>query len=249
MRPRPFALVSTDHGSIIVNVHDRHQDSLGNAYGVGHQLFASGSFDPEEVELIKQTLLNLRTSRGDDLIAIDCGANIGVMTLEMATLMQGWGSVVAFEAQERLFYALCGNIALANLFNARAFCVALGSDSGTLMVPKPNYMKSGSFGSLELRRRPATEYIGQSISYAERDLQATRLLSLDSAQLPRADFIKIDVEGMELEVLEGARTLLETYSPTLLIEWIKSGIEPIANFLTPLGYTVTQHGMNLLATK
>lgn len=231
---------------MIVNTLDRNRLPSGEYYGVGHQLFDHGSFDPDELELVKANLLELHALRGNGLIALDCGANIGVHTLEMAQLMQSWGEVIAYEAQERLYYALCGNIALANLFNARAFCIALSNDSGTLAIPRPNYTKSGSFGSLELRRRANTEYIGQNISYAVDDMQMTRTLALDEAQLPRCDFIKLDVEGMELEVLEGAKNLITTHRPTLLIEWIKSGIEPLTKFLTPLNYTAIQHGMNLL---
>ena len=57
---------------------------------------------------------------GDGVVLVDCGANIGVHTVECAVEMTGWGSVLAIAAQERLYYALAGNIALNNCFNARA---------------------------------------------------------------------------------------------------------------------------------
>lgn len=43
-------------------------------------------------------------------------------------------------------------------------------------------------------------------------------VTIDSLQLPRVDFIKIDVEGHELEVLWGSRETLKKYHPTLLVE-------------------------------
>jgi FkbM family methyltransferase len=51
-------------------------------------------------------------------VAIDCGANIGTHTIEWAKKMTGWGAVIGIEAQERIFYALAGNIAINNCFNA-----------------------------------------------------------------------------------------------------------------------------------
>ena len=49
------------------------------------------------------------------------GANIGVHTVEWARHMYGWGNVIAIEAQERLYYSLCGNISLNNCLNVRRF--------------------------------------------------------------------------------------------------------------------------------
>jgi hypothetical protein len=58
--------------------------------------------------------------------------------------MRGWGMVLAVEAQERVFYALAGNIALQNCFNARALWAALGDAPGELSIPEPDYTKQAS---------------------------------------------------------------------------------------------------------
>src|SRR6476660_8329709 len=107
-RKLAFVLASSNHGAMIVNRFDYH---LGrdSGYGVGFQLLETARFDAEEVELMLQLLDIRRRHRGDGIIAIDCGANIGVHTIEWATAMTGWGSVIAIEAQERIYYALAGN--------------------------------------------------------------------------------------------------------------------------------------------
>ena len=87
------------------------------------------------------------------MVAIDCGANIGVHTVEWATAMTGWGSVVAIEAQERIYYALAGNIAINNCFNAIALHAAVSSETGIMQIPNPDYFTPSSFGSLELRQK------------------------------------------------------------------------------------------------
>src|SRR5258708_2330165 len=119
LRPRPFVLSSSEHGPIILNVLDRNNAPGIGDYGVGSQIIDQGAYDPSEILLIRSIIDSLKADRGNRLVLLDCGANIGVMTLEMAAHAPE-SQIMAFEAQERLFYALCGNIALSNLFNAQA---------------------------------------------------------------------------------------------------------------------------------
>lgn len=243
-RPVAFVLASTNHGSMLVNRHDYRLVGDGG-YGVGYQLLNKSEFDQEEIDFALQLLETRGANYGPGVVAIDCGANIGVHTIEWARLMYGWGEVIAFEAQERVFYALSGNIALNNCFNARAFWAAIGAETGEIGVPTPNYFIPSSFGSLELRKKDSNEFIGQNIDYST--LQPTRLVSIDDLTLTRVDFIKIDIEGMEMEALHGANKTLVQHCPQLLIEKIKSNENEIAEFLTSLGYELFPSGLNLLA--
>jgi FkbM family methyltransferase len=165
----------------------------------------------------------------------------------MAREMLGWGEVWAFEPQERLFYALAGNVALANLFNVHARFAAVGREVGEISIPRPDYTRPGSLGSLELNFGPRTEHIGQTVSYDSANLVPVPLVSVDSLAFSRVDFLKIDVEGMELDVLDGARTAINRDHPTILVEWIKSGKDVIRDFLVPFGYSLREAGMNLVA--
>ena len=125
-RKLAFVLAATNHGSMIVNRFDQRMLDTDRGYGVGYQLLETGSCDSLEVELATQLLELRRRYHGDGVLALDCGANIGVHTVEWATAMSGWGSVMAVEPQERLYYALAGNIALNNCFNAVAMHAAVG---------------------------------------------------------------------------------------------------------------------------
>jgi FkbM family methyltransferase len=241
-----FVLASTDHGSLIVNRMDYHSVA-STAYGVGHEILETGSFSASEVNLALQLLELRRKYFGDGVVALDCGANIGVHTVEWARRMSGWGEIIAFEAQERIYYALAGNIAINNAHNARAIHCALAAKTGRMKIPKPNYLLPASFGSLELRKKQNTEFIGQPISYSSNDLVEVTSLSIDEMQLDRVDLIKIDVEGMELEVLDGSRECISRKSPLLLVEAIKVDPSQLKNWLTEAGYVMTQVGLNLLA--
>ncbi|NJL07925.1 MAG: FkbM family methyltransferase [Methylacidiphilales bacterium] len=246
LRPVAFVAVSTNHGTMLVNRHDYRITSMGG-YGVGFQLLNRSAFDPEEVSLALQLLHTRRENFGDGVVAIDCGANIGVHTIEWARFMYGWGEVIAFEAQERIYYALAGNIAMNNCFNARAVWAAVGESVGTIRVPKPNYLEPASFGSLEIRKTDTTEFIGQDIDYSDEGTIETQMMPLDALSLKRLDFIKIDIEGMEMDALKGARKYIELFKPQMIIEKIKANEGDISDFIKAIGYNIYPVGINLLA--
>ncbi|WJF92142.1 FkbM family methyltransferase [Paraburkholderia bonniea] len=246
-RPIAFILAASNHGTMIVNRNDYNLTSTGGAYGVGHQILHHSSFDANEVGFVLALLTRRREYFGDGVFAIDGGANIGVHTIEWARHMYGWGQVLSFEAQEIVYYALAGNIAINNCLNARAKLAALGEQRGELIIPQPDYFAHASFGSLELRQQEGTEYIGQRISYDPSSGVTVPLVSIDSLELARADLIKLDVEGMEVEVLRGARKTLKNLKPILTIEILKSDQAVIKGLLDELGYRYFPAGINLIA--
>lgn len=241
-----FVLASSDHGPLIVNRMDYNHNFRGDFYGVGAQIMENGVYDPRDVANLKNLLLCRREHFGNGVVALDGGANIGVHAVEWARLMQSWGSVIAVEAQERIFYALAGNLTLHNAFNARAIWAALADTPGTLDIPEPDYTKSGSFGSFELKVRMGQEFIGQPIDYA-RPTSQVRQIMIDGFGLERLDLMKLDLEGMEAEALDGARETIERCKPILFVETIKSDKDAIGAALKGAGYRVMPNGMNILA--
>lgn len=246
-RKLAFVLASTDHGTLIVNRFDYKMVGPGQGIGVGYNLLERASYDADEGAVAMQLLGLRRQHFGDGVVAVDCGANIGVRTVEWAKGMTGWGMVIAIEAQMRLFYALAGNITINNCFNAQAIHAAVGAQQGTLRVPTPNYLVPASFGSLELRQSDATEFIGQEIDYSEQNLATIRMVTIDAMNLSRLDLIKIDVERMELEVLEGAKATLQRYLPIIVVEGLKAPQNEIAAVLASYGYEWFPFGLNFLA--
>jgi FkbM family methyltransferase len=247
--PRKLAFVTaaTDHGTFIVNRFDQMVANGSAGFGVGFQLLENAHYDPDEVGLLLRALDLRRQCYGDGVVAIDCGANIGVHTIEWAKHMTAWGAVLAIEAQERIYYALAGNIAINNCFNARAIQAAVSNRAGTMKIPVPNYSAAASFGSLELKPGDGAEFIGQAIDYSESNMVEVPTVSLDSLNLARVDLIKIDIEGMEMDALAGAVQCVGDLRPILLIETIKSDQNAIAAWLYDLGYTILDIGNNFFA--
>jgi FkbM family methyltransferase len=247
-RKLAFVLAATEHGTLILNRFDyRPPSEDGNAFGVGYQILETGTHDPAEVDRALLLLDLRRQYFGDGVVAVDCGANIGVHAIEWARRMSGWGSVLAIEAQERVYYALAGNIALNNCFNARALHAAVAAQDGRLQIPQPDYLQPSSFGSLELQQRPQNEFIGQPIDYSPGRMVAVSSLTLDALQLPRVDLIKFDVEGMEEEALHGAQDTIARHRPILMLEWVKSSRDALCSLLFAAGYAIFQFGMMLVA--
>jgi FkbM family methyltransferase len=230
----PFILVASNHGPMIVNRNDYVSDGRGNTWGVGHGILQTGSHDQQEVNLVLALLERRRRYFGDGVMALDCGANIGVHTVEWARAMCGWGEVLAFEPQEKIFYALAGNVILNNCLNVTVRNWAVGASCAQIEIPEPNYLAPASFGSLELKKTPWTEFIGQQIDYGK--THPVTQISIDSLQLKRLDFMKIDVERMEEEVLRGASESIAKHCPIMMIEFVKIGRAALERMLLPAGY-------------
>lgn len=89
--PIAFVLASTAHGTLILNRNDEH--GVGAIrYGVGIEILMNGAFCPDEVELALKLLELRRDIYGDGVVAIDCGANIGVHAIDWGRRMTGLGA-------------------------------------------------------------------------------------------------------------------------------------------------------------
>lgn len=164
---------------------------------VGRSLDRYGEFSEGESELFRQMV------RPGQVI-LEIGANIGAHTVMLAKATGHNGRIIAFEPQRILFQMLCANVALSGLTHVVTHWSAVGREMGTIVVPPLDYGKQNNFG-------------GVSLGHWERGEQV-RVVTVDSLGLTACHLIKIDVEGMEGEVLAGARETIERCRPTLYVE-------------------------------
>lgn len=218
-------LVATDIGSFIINKND---------LGVGWQLSEYGTYDPNELEAIKGLFGIIRKVK-PNLVALDIGANIGVHSVILSDQVGPKGKVYAFEAQRIIFNMLAGNIAINSLSNVICLHHAVGDTIGSIDIPIYDYGKPMSFGSIEFGGRQ-NEEIGQKPQLGTSE--KVQLITIDDMNLHQLDFVKIDVEGMEVKVLKGAQKSITKFRPYMLIEHLKSDKEEIISWLKSSDYII-----------
>lgn len=136
---------------------------------------------------------------------VEVGSNIGAHTVDLSRAVGPRGRVDAFEPQRLMFQTLCANLALNQCANVHAHPMALGAQEGSIRVPNLDPRARNNFGGLGLQSGlPGGEPV--------------LLRTLDSLALPRCHFLKADVEGMEVEVLQGAVETIRRHRPLLYLE-------------------------------
>jgi FkbM family methyltransferase len=147
----------------------------------------------------------------EDSNVIDVGANIGV-TAVIAGLLALRGSVLALEPVKDTFDYLAANIDRSTLTNVTCRNVAAASAPGHVqVVTRPGHSFASFVGYDEVLER----YAG----YDEEQVEAVTLDQLVEREgVGRVDFVKIDVEGFELEVLRGCTQVLKQSQPTVFLE-------------------------------
>jgi len=232
-RARYNVVMATEQGTFIVNRNDQ---------GVGAQLWTRGAYDPDEIELFR---LLIGALRRDDAVVLDIGANIGVHSVCLADVVGPRGRVYAFEAQRIVFNMLAGNIALNSLENVFCRHAAVGAAAGRLEIPQFDYGKPFSVGSVEFGERQV-EAIGQARGHDPARVEYVEVVTVDGLALPAVHLMKVDVEGMELDVLRGAAQTITRHRPIVFVEYLKGDRRALAGWLLEAGYRLFQHRHNWL---
>jgi FkbM family methyltransferase len=185
-------------------------------------IYMFGSYEGGAVDTLK-SLVN------DQSIVFDVGANVGVFTLPLARR----SSVVhAFEPHPRLRARLSENVGLNNLRNVVVNPVALSDEVGFGLLFGASHNNQGQ-GSLT-KRGAATEPIKCELTTLDQYVR--------SSDLDRVDLIKIDVEGAEFRVLQGASETLTRLRPTLYLEINPAFLEQAGSSAKEVGEFLAAHG-------
>ncbi len=208
-----FTVIESIYGRFVVN---RHCDLQAEA------LIKTGR---PHIDSEIQLLCKIAETLPEGAIAVDAGANIGLIAAPLArTLKPRGGVVLAFEVQRMLYYALCGTAALNDLDNLYTYPNGLGSSMREELMVRLDYGLPQDFGSFSL--------LEQNAQPTER----IKIATLDSIGLQRLDLLKIDVEGMEIEVLMGAQATIQRGRPWCFIEYWKIGLETLKDVFEGSGY-------------
>lgn len=163
-------------------------------------------------------------------VIVEVGANLGAHTVRLAKHATLSGRVIAYEPQPAIFQALCGTIALNSLLNVECYPYGLGAASANVILPALDYRQPNNFGGISLLQPAA-----QGIQVAVQRLD-------DVFHWGRLDLLKIDVEGMELEVLQGAQQTISKYQPIIYLENDRQDKSPaLLQWLVDAGYQLWWH--------
>jgi FkbM family methyltransferase len=162
-------------------------------------------------------------------IVLDVGANIGTHTLAYAKLAK---QVIAFEPVIGLFTMLCTNLALNCIENVLPLNIAVGQKNGITSVSIPDYSVENNFGSC-------------SVSVGN---QQVHMDNIDHYNLSDVSMIKIDVEGYEQQVLEGAMETIARCKPALYVENDRiDRSDALCSFIESIGYSMQVHNVPLVS--
>lgn len=160
---------------------------------------------------------------------IDIGAFVGFYTQMLANAVGGDGQVLSFEPIPETYAILDFILRKRCMRNVTAINAAVSDRAGTAVMEIPRYPKYGeSMYDARITDQPHPGWKTRSVK---------RIVLDDFAQPDRpVCFIKVDVEGHEVECLTGARRTIERWTPAMLVETVETGPQPIADLLKDCGY-------------
>jgi FkbM family methyltransferase len=176
--------------------------------GIDLSLFLFGNFQ-------KHVTHNKQFSIKSDDVIIDVGANVGIMALQFAKMIPD-GKVYAFEPTHYAWNKLQKNISLnpelaKRIVTTQSFVSSEDKESADIIAYaswKVGGAKSNELHPVHLGESKSTEGVGS--------------VQLDSfvkqQNISRINFIKIDTDGHEFEVLKGARQTISAFKPAVIFE-------------------------------
>lgn len=188
MPQSPFRPVEGRHG---------HFAALRGDTTIARAIELSGGFAEGAVRLLAGLL-----RPGD--VAVDVGANIGALAVPLARRVGPAGRLIAFEPMRLPFLCLCAAAVLNGLAQLEPRQQALGDAAGEAALPPLDPFSPSNAGALSLVGASGPEKVP--------------VLTLDSLALPSLALLKIDAEGMDWAVLDGARETLRRCRPAVYLE-------------------------------
>jgi FkbM family methyltransferase len=198
------------HGETVVL---RYREDLGTQV-----LFHGGYEDREIGELCKYV--------PEGGTVLDVGANIGLSAIEFSRSAGAGGKVIAFEPHPDTAARLRSNLERNGIGNVEIIQSAVGAAAGTVTF---NESADATLSSATVVPRNLMRSFEVPLTTVD--------IAWAAAGKPRVSALKIDVEGGELAVLQGATELLARDHPAILLEaWGAEQLDPIQALLTTAGY-------------
>jgi FkbM family methyltransferase len=177
-----------------------------NDNAVTQSLIKGFLYEQYMFDFLKDNSINLI-----DTDVIEVGSNNGHFTIEFAELVGDKGRVFAYEPQRIIFQQLCCNLFLNGIDNVFANQIAIGNEKGVMKFEYADYFFNGSvnFGDVSVYDDKKSKI--NSFEEVKSDM-------LDSYDFNEVKVLKIDVQGYESNVINGALKTIQKHRPYIFIE-------------------------------
>ena len=177
-------------------------------------IYTFGSYELPTVKFIRSTLK-------PGAACIDVGAQIGYITLVMASSQDRNVSVLSFEPEDANYAHLQRNLELNDLKNVTTVQKAVSSEPGSIKLYLSADENAGTHSTVFVEGNVSEKFI---------EIPCTTLDDeISSRGMQRLDLIKIDVEGAEIDVIRGATNTLKSLKPTIIAE-LSDALQEAAGF-------------------
>jgi FkbM family methyltransferase len=182
---------------------------------------------PREEEIVNSVKLNANET------FVDVGANVGAYTLKISRNYKSKGiKVIAIEAHPANYKALCKNIDINKFTNIHAINKAVSDHKGIVKIYERKILK---------RVQPEWYTIHETISGHQLDKRNSLEIECDTLDSIldnyKVDFIKIDIEGAEVEALKGAANTLERLRK-IIVEIHENNFDKVKQILEDHNYDI-----------
>lgn len=172
---------------------------------IGKSLSEYGEWSEAEVNLIKQLVNNNEN-------IIEVGSNIGTHTIPLAKHVSNGGQVFAFEPQSQNYKLLLDNINDNEIKNVEVSKLALSSKEGEAFMNKFDENKTSNFGDARI-------FSDNNENYEKVPVKTLDQIYYDKTQENfSVKLIKCDTQGQELNIIIGAKKIIDKYKPYLYVE-------------------------------
>jgi FkbM family methyltransferase len=184
-----------------------------------------GSFAITEINFFEKII-----NKGD--IVIEIGTNIGTHTIPISKFIEN-GKLICFEPQKDIFMILCTNIVINKCDNVIAYNYAISNTNKSVEIKRIRY-NTGQESLIDLEE-------GNDI-FKEAKIKKIKYFK-ELNKLEKINFIKIDAEGMEYEILNELQNLISKHKPKIFLEFYNNQ-ESILNLLYENNYNIYQFFTN-----
>ncbi|HET9054425.1 MAG TPA: FkbM family methyltransferase, partial [Cyclobacteriaceae bacterium] len=216
-----------DRFVIISNFDRTLKLKINTSWSMGFALYWSGFHEFHEFLFLNKFLKK-------DMVFVDIGANLGEYSLFAARRLSS-GKVLAFEPMPKMYALLEENRALNQFENITIFKYGLSAQEAILPIHEIENAHEGlsTFFPGDQKSRTITN-VPLKVFDAE----------MDSLGIERIDFVKIDIEGSELNALKGAKKSIQKFKPVVMVEINQKtygmagySVEDMFSFFAELSYT------------